>query len=286
VRRGTFVESVHEVHGVAVRDGETIAAFGDPAFTASLRSAAKPIQALPLARAYPELGDEELAIAAASHFGTERHVEAVRKLLAATGGRVEELDCGIQDGRPPEPIYDNCSGKHAGMLAVCRANGWPVEGYRHPGHALQGLLLAEVAAAAELDEDEVGTGVDGCGVVAFAIPLERAALAFSRLEQLDGGERVAAAMRAHPVLVGGDGATDTKLMQLHPGVVAKGGAEGLFCASGLGMGLALKVADGNPRALRPALAALGGQLGMPVEAFAEVPVRNRHREQAAVVSVL
>jgi L-asparaginase II len=286
VRRGTFVECVHEVHGAAVRDGETIAAFGDPALTASLRSAAKPIQALPLARAYPELGDEELAIAAASHFGTERHVEAVRKLLAATGGRVEELDCGIQDGRPREPIYDNCSGKHAGMLAVCRANGWPVEGYRHPGHALQGLLLAEVAAAAELDEDEVGTGVDGCGVVAFAIPLERAALAFSRLEQLDGGERVAAAMRAHPVLVGGDGATDTKLMQLHPGVVAKGGAEGLFCASGLGMGLALKVADGNPRALRPALAALGGQLGMPVEAFAEVPVRNRHGEQAAVVSVL
>jgi len=285
-RRGAFVECVHEVHGAVVRDGETIAAFGEPALTASLRSAAKPIQALPLARAYPELGDEELAIAAASHFGTERHVEAVRKLLAATGGRVEELDCGIQDGRPREPIYDNCSGKHAGMLAVCRANGWPVEGYRHPGHALQGLLLAEVAAAAELDEDEVGTGVDGCGVVAFAIPLERAALAFSRLEQLDGGERVAAALRAHPVLVGGDGATDTKLMQLHPGVVAKGGAEGLFCASGLGMGLALKVADGNPRALRPALAALGGQLGMPVEAFAEVPVRNRHGEQAAVVSVL
>jgi len=285
-RRGAFVECVHEVHGAVVRDGETIAAFGEPALTASLRSAAKPIQALPLARAYPELGDEELAIAAASHFGTERHVEAVRKLLAATGGRVEELDCGIQDGRPREPIYDNCSGKHAGMLAVCRANGWPVEGYRHPGHALQGLLLAEVAAAAELDEDEVGTGVDGCGVVAFAIPLERAALAFSRLEQLDCGERVAAAMRAHPVLVGGDGATDTKLMQLHPGVVAKGGAEGLFCASGLGMGFALKVADGNPRALRPALAALGGQLGMPVEAFAEVPVRNRHGEQAAVVSVL
>jgi len=287
VRRGTFVECVHEVHGVAVRDGETIAVFGDPSFTASLRSAAKPIQALPLARAYPDLGDDELAIAAASHFGTERHVEAVRKLLAATGGHEEELDCGIQDGRPPEPIYDNCSGKHAGMLAVCRAHGWPVEGYRQPDHPLQGLLLAEVAAAAELDEDEVGTGVDGCGVVAFAMPLERVALAYSRLEQLDGGERVAAAMRAHPVLVGGDGATDTTLMQQHRGVVAKGGAEGLFCASGLGLGLALKVADGNPRALRPALAVLGEQLGLALEAFAAaVPVRNRHGEEAAVVSVL
>jgi L-asparaginase II len=286
VRRGTFVECVHEVHGVAVRGGETIAAFGDPTLTASLRSAAKPIQALPLARAYPELGEEELAIAAASHFGTERHVEAVRKLLAATGGREEELDCGIQDGRPPEPIYDNCSGKHAGMLAVCRAHDWPVEGYRQPDHTLQGLLLAEVAAAAELDEDEVGTGVDGCGVVAFAMPLERVALAYSRLEQLDGGARVAAAMRAYPELVGGKGATDTTLMQQHPGLAAKGGAEGLFCASGRGMGLALKVADGNPRALRPALADLGRQLDVPLEAFAEVPVPNRHGEQSALVSVL
>ena len=286
VRRGTFVECVHEVHGVAVREGETAAAFGDPSLVASLRSAAKPLQALPLARAYPELGDEELAIAAASHFGTERHVEAVRKLLAATGGREEELDCGIQEGRRPEPIYDNCSGKHAGMLAVCRAHGWPVDGYRHPEHPLQRLLLEEVAAAAELRPDELGTGIDGCGVVALALPLERTALAYSRLEQLDGGSRVAAAMRAHPVLVGGDGATDTTLMQQRPGLIAKGGAEGLLCAGGRGTGLALKVADGNPRALRPALAVLGRELGVPLDGFAEVTVRNRHGDEAAVVSVL
>src|SRR6186997_3386082 len=144
VRRGSFVESVHEVHGVALRDGEIAVTFGDASLTASLRSAAKPLQALPLARAYPELGEEELAIAAASHYGTPRHIEAVRKLLAATGGSEDELDCGIQDGRPPEPIYDNCSGKHAGMLATCRARGWPVEGYRHPEHPLQRLLLQEV----------------------------------------------------------------------------------------------------------------------------------------------
>src|SRR5262249_10728204 len=286
VRRGTFVECVHDVHGVAVRDGEQVAAFGDPSLVASLRSAAKPIQALPLARAYPDLGDEELAIAAASHFGTERHVAAVRRLLAATGGGEEELDCGIQDGRPPEPIYDNCSGKHAGMLAVCRAHGWPVEGYRHPDHPLQRSLLAEVAAAAELEPDELGTGIDGCGVVAFALPLERAALAYSRLEQLDGGERVAAAMRAHPELVGGEGATDTTLMQQQPGIAAKGGAEGLLCASGGGMGLALKVTDGNPRALRPALAVLAERLGMPLTGFDEVVQRNRHGEPTATVSDL
>ena len=163
VRRGTFVESVHEVHGVAVRDGETLVSFGDPSLTASLRSSAKPLQALPLARAYPELGAEELAIASASHFGTPLHVEAVRKLLAATGGSEEELDCGLQEGRPPDPIFDNCSGKHAGMLATCRAHGWPIEGYRRPEHPLQTLLLEEVAAAGDLEPNEVRIGIDGCG---------------------------------------------------------------------------------------------------------------------------
>ena len=100
VRRGSFVESVHEVHGVAVRDGETVVSFGDPSLTASLRSAAKPLQALPLARAYPDLGEEELAIASASHYGTPRHIETVRRLLALTGGSEDELDCGRQEGRP------------------------------------------------------------------------------------------------------------------------------------------------------------------------------------------
>ena len=285
VRRGTFVESIHDVHGVAIRDGEVVVSFGDPSLTASLRSAAKPLQALPLARAYPELDQEELAIAAASHYGTPRHIEAVRKLLAATGGSEDELDCGRQEGRPQEPIYDNCSGKHAGMLATCRAHGWPVEGYRHPEHPLQQLLLQEVAAATGLDPAGVGTGIDGCGVVAFAVPLERAALAFARLESVDGGDRVANAMRAHPVLVGGEGATDTVLMQSHPGTVAKGGADGLLCAGGRGTGLALKVADGNSRALRPALAALASALGVPLPEFEEVSLQNRHGEAAATVSL-
>jgi L-asparaginase II len=287
VRRGDFVECVHEVHAVAVgEDGALVASAGDPALVASLRSSAKPFQALPLARAYPELAQDELAIAAASHYGTERHVAAVRKLLAATGGREEELDCGLQDGRPREPIYDNCSGKHAGMLATCRAHGWPVEGYRRREHPLQQLLLEEVAAAAQERPDEIGTGIDGCGVVAFALPLERVGLAFSRLEQLDGGDRVAEAMRAHPELVGGKGATDTTVMEDHPGVLAKGGAEGLLCASGGGMGFALKVRDGNPRALRPALAAFAARLEIPIRGFEEVPVQNRHGDLAAIVSIL
>jgi L-asparaginase II len=287
VRRGEIVECVHEVHAVAVRDGSVVAQAGDPALVASLRSSAKPLQALPLARAHENLTEDELAIAAASHFGTPEHVEVVRRLLAATGGREDELDCGLQEGRPPEPVFHNCSGKHAGMIAVCRANGWPVEGYRRPGHPLQVALLAEVAGAAEVEPGEVATGLDGCGVVCFGLTLERAASAFSRLERLDGGDRIAAAMRANPVLIGGEGATDTELMRTQPEWLAKAGAEGLMCAASLdGVGFAVKVADGNGRALRPALAAFGAPLGLELPEFAEVLLRNSHGEPAGTVSSL
>ena len=287
VRRGEILECVHEVHAVVVRDGTVVAAAGDPNAVASLRSSAKPLQALPLARAYENLGEVELAIAAASHFGKAEHVAAVRQLLAATGGSEEELDCGLQDGRPPEPIYHNCSGKHASMIAVCRASGWPVEGYRHPEHPLQHALQEEVAAAAELETAEVSTGQDGCGVVCFAVPLERAARVFSRLGELPGGGRIAEAMRAHPMLVGGEGATDTALMQAQAGWLAKGGAEGLMCAGSVdGIGLAVKVADGNSRALRPALAELGAGIGLDLPEFAEVPLHNWHGEAAGTVALL
>jgi L-asparaginase II len=287
VRRGAIPESLHEVHAVAVRDGAVVAAAGDPSLLASLRSAAKPFQALPLARAYEDLDDELLAIAAASHQGTPRHVDAVRRLLAATGGAEGELQCGVQQGRPQEAVFDNCSGKHAGMLAACRAHGWPVETYRSPEHGLQRLLLDEVAAAARLEREAVVTGTDGCGVVAFGIELERAALAYSRLEELEGGARVAAAMRAHPELVGGEGATDTELMRAQPGSLAKGGADGLMCVLAPdGTGLALKVADGNSRALRPALSAFGEGLGLRLPQFAEVTLPNRHGYAAATVSLV
>ena len=283
VKRGQIVESVHHVHAVAVHDGKVVAEAGDTCLMTSLRSAAKPIQALPLSRAREDLEEAELAIAAASHFGTPLHVEAVRALLRSTGGSEAELECGLQDGRPPEPIFHNCSGKHAGMIAVCRARGWPVPGYRLSDHPLQGELLQEVAALAELDPQEIPTGTDGCGVVCFALPLERAASAFGRLVETP----VAAAMRARPELVGGEGATDTELMRMLPGWIAKGGAEGLLCAASPdGLGLAVKVADGNSRAIRPALAAFGATLGLDLAAFAEVRFENSRGEPVGTVSTL
>jgi L-asparaginase II len=287
VRRGEIVESVHQVHAVAVQDGTVVASAGDPTLIASLRSSAKPIQALLLARAREDLSEDDLAIASASHFGTAMHVGAVRTLLRHTGGDERELECGLQPGRPPEPVYHNCSGKHAAMIAVCRARGWPVEGYRRADHPLQRALVDEVAAAAELEPIEVPTGPDGCGVVCFALPLERAALAYARFETLDGGARIAAAMRARPLLVGGEGGTDTELMQTLPGWIAKGGAEGLMCAASEdALGVAVKCADGNARALRPALAAFGAMLGLDLSAFAEVHLENTDGEMAATISKL
>jgi L-asparaginase II len=279
VTRGEIVESTHRVHAVAVKDGEVVAAAGDPDLVVSLRSSAKPIQALLLARARQDLDEEHYAIASASHFGTEMHIEAVRSLLQATGGSEDELDCGLQDNRPAEPIYHNCSGKHAGMIAVCRARCWPVEGYRRPEHPLQQELTDEIARAAEVQRAEVETATDGCGVVCFAFPLERVAHAFARLEQLEGGGTIVAAMRARPELIGGEGATDTTLMRTLDGWIAKGGAEGLIAAaSPEGLGMALEVEDGNSRALRPALAEFARQLGLDLSTFAQVPVRNSHAE--------
>ena len=287
VRRGKIIESVHLVHAVALREGDIVDEAGNPAIAASLRSSAKPLQALPLARARDDLTAEDLAIASASHFGTPAHIEAVRALLEKTGGSEDELECGLQPGRPAKPIYHNCSGKHAAMIAVCRARGWPVEGYYRPDHPLQLELVDLVADAAGMEPRQIATGIDGCGVVCFAIPLERAAFAFSRLEQLDEGDRIAQAMRARPELVGGDGGTDTELMRLVPGWIAKGGAEGLMCAASPdGLGIALKVADGNSRALRPALAAFASPLGYDLSAFAEVPLRNARGEPVGAVSNL
>jgi L-asparaginase II len=248
VRRGEVVESRHLVHAVLVDSGgEVVRAAGDPELVCFLRSSAKPIQALPLARARDDLDERDLAIASASHLAQPMHLEAVRALLAKAPAEEGELECG-------GGIVHNCSGKHAGMLALCRARGWPSSGYRLPDHPCQQAMLGAIGSAA--GAPPLATATDGCGVVTFAYPLRLAALAFGRFEALEAGGRVAAAMRRHPELIRGPGATDTRLMQLRSRWVAKGGAEGLFCAAdGQGMGVALKAEDGSSRALGPALAA-------------------------------
>ena len=283
VTRGAIVEARHVVHAVAVREGRVEVAAGDPGLVAFLRSSAKPFQALPLARARPDLDDEELALACASHLAAPDQLAVVRRLLADAPATEDELECGPD----PAPIEHNCSGKHAGFLALCRAEGWPTPGYSAPDHPCQQLMLREVAAAAEVDPATVPAAVDGCGVQTFALTLERAAHAFARLPVLDGGARIAGAMRAHPDLLRGPVATDVRLMKALDGWVAKGGAEGLLCATSPdGLGVCLKVTDGAFRAIAPALAAFLGRLGLETGDLGGTEVLNSHGARVGELRVV
>jgi L-asparaginase II len=280
VRRNGIVEARHLVHAVAVRDGAVVAEAGDAALTCFMRSSSKPIQALPLARSRDDLDDRDLAIASASHRATPDQIAAVRALLAKAPATEDELELGLQEGRPTERIFHNCSGKHAGMLALCRVHDWDARGYRLAGHPVQEACRAAHAEAAGADPAELPTGVDGCGVMTFALPLERMAYAFARFETLPAGGRVADAMRAHPELVGGPDGADYHLMRAAKGWFAKGGAEGLFCAGGPGgIGVALKSEDGSFRPLEPALAAFLAPLGVDLPDLAALPIVNSRGER-------
>jgi L-asparaginase len=285
VRRSGVAEATHLVHAVAVRDGRPVAEAGDPKLVTLFRSSAKPFQALPLAEAYDDLDPRELAIASASHRADRAQLAAVRLLLRRAHAGEDDLECG-REGYPPTKLKHNCSGKHAGMLAVCRARGWRTEGYRLPSHRMQRTNLRNVAAAARVDEDDIPTAVDGCGVVTFALSLEQMAGMFTRLEEGAGGKRVAEAMRAHPELVRGEGAADTVVMQTLAGAVAKGGAEGLLCgALPDRTGFAIKCADGSGRAVGPAVAAFVARLGAELPRLSEVPLTNSRGENVGAIAV-
>jgi L-asparaginase II len=286
VERGGLVESSH---GFFWRTGE--APDGEAVF---VRSAAKPLQALPAARAgvVERLGldDRHLAMACASHGGSPEHVARVAEILAACGLGVDDLACGPVPPRDPRAagalagrprrIHHNCSGKHALGLALCVVEGWPVEGYLEASHPLQRAMAAAVAEG--LGIEAPAQAIDGCGMPTFYAPLGALAGAFGRLAGGglgDAGIRIATAMRAHPELVAYRGAVDTELMTALP-VVAKIGAEAVIavgCADG--RGLALKVADGALRALDPAAVwAVREVLGFTgdgaLDALAEPVVRN------------
>jgi L-asparaginase len=265
VRRGDVVEAVHRVHA-ATTDGRS---FGDPELVCFLRSAAKPLQAIPFVEGYDDLADEEVAIACASHRAEPDQLAAVRRVLARAGATVDDLENGLQEGRPEGRLGHNCSGKHAGMLAACRAHGWPLHPYRDPAHPLQARIAGIVGGR--------GTAVDGCGVPTFAATVREAAELLTRAPA-----RIRQAMRARPELVGASsGAADTDLMRLREGWIAKGGAEGLLCAAREdGLGVALKCEDGAARPLR---AALGHVLG--IEELLETPVRNSRGETVGVISL-
>src|SRR5213594_599571 len=297
--RGGVVEAVHEVHVAAVDStGGLVARTGDPELVTFWRSAAKPFQALPLvedgAAARFGLTSEELALACASHSSEPDQVARVRDFLSKIGCGERDLLCGphpplservAQDyatrGVRVTAVYSNCSGKHAGMLALARHHGWPTEFYTRLEHPVQQRCLEEASRWTEVPKGEIRTAVDGCGVVCYGLPLRNMALAYARLAIADFGLRIAdskgegqirtpqsaivQSMLRHPELIAGSGRPCTDLMRAHPGrVITKVGAEGVYCALLLRerLGVALKVQDGHGVAAALAIDAVLEELGL------------------------
>ncbi|MFC6236539.1 asparaginase [Longivirga aurantiaca] len=285
VVRSGFVEGVHRGSLVVLdADGTLLHAYGDITSPVFPRSSNKPMQAAGLV----ELGyagrDARLAIAAASHWGEPHHLVTVREVLAAAGLDDSHLrtpadwpagdaarDELVRAGGHAAPIFMNCSGKHAAMLATCVAQGWPLDDYRAADHPLQQHLAGTVARIAGETPSDVG--IDGCGAPVLSLSLTALARAFSRCVTAEQGspERlVADAMRAHPAQVGGHGHDATLFMQGVPGLLVKDGAEGVYAAAlGDGRAVALKVDDGAARARPLLLAAALRSLGVQAPVLEE-----------------
>jgi L-asparaginase II len=307
VERGGVEEALHLGHVVATdADGRLQASIGDPQRLTYYRSCAKPFQAVAalstgIASRY-QLQSEHLAIMAASHNGEPRHVEAVRDLLRHAGIPESALQCGAhwpyyepaasalrREMSEPLALFNNCSGKHAGMLAAARALGAPLETYLEPSHPVQERIRVAIAEFSGAGPQQVRYGVDGCSAPNAAVPLTAMARSFAALvrssDELPGS--VVAAMTTHPFLVGGTDRFDTRLMEVTNGrLLAKGGAAGAHCTadrrSGLGLAVKLESGDGTwvAVAVIAALEQLGWlQPGEPdaLRSFAQPDLRN-HRK--------
>ncbi|WP_033290107.1 asparaginase [Amycolatopsis jejuensis] len=292
VVRSGFVESVHRgALVVTAPDGSVLQSAGEVSSPMFPRSSNKPLQAVGMVRAGLAHDGADLALTCGSHSGEPGHVERVSAMLSAAGLTPSALACppmfplhepSMRAAVEPLRITMNCSGKHAGMLATCVAAGWPTDGYEDPAHPLQRAIAKTVE---ELTGEPIAaTGVDGCGAPLFAFSLTGLARSFGKLVQADEGspERlVADAMRAHPWLVAGTDREDTQLMDGVPGLLSKGGAEGVLAfALADGTAAALKIADGNNRACAPLAVAVLEHLGADVSALGDLvpPVFGGGRE--------
>lgn len=265
--RGDLVESVHYGSVAAVdAAGRVTLAVGAPQELFYPRSALKPLQAVAMVRSGLELEPELLALAAASHSGSEAHRTGTAKILARYGldvsvlANIPDLPYGeaereeyLRDGNGPDRLAQNCSGKHAAMTATCLINGWPVEGYLDPGHPLQQAVLATVQDLS--GETVTCSSTDGCGTPVYALTLPAIARAYGRIASSASSSpegAVAAAMSSFPGQVAGEGRDVTALMRLLPGAVAKDGFEGVQLV-GLpdGRAVAVKISDGGDRARMP-----------------------------------
>lgn len=323
VWRGPIVESRHLGHLIAEDgDGKTVASLGSPETVTYVRSSGKPFQAIPLivtgAADHFDFTDQEIAIACGSHSGEAIHVETVRSMLQKIGLEETALRCGVHEpfsvdvarelartGQPPSVLQNNCSGKHAGMLAVARHVGAPTESYDDPNNPVQRAIAKTVSQFSDVPLDEIAIAVDGCGVPVFGISVRAMALMYARLvappDDFDAPTRracarIVKAMIDYPEMVGGSkNRLDTELMRAGRGrLISKIGAEGVYTVGVLpgeewprGLGLAVKIEDGDDhRARPPAVIEALIQLGVlrdndlaGLAAYSPTPIINRRGER-------
>lgn len=328
VTRGGITESRHRGHVVAVdRDGQILAHLGASETVTYLRSSAKPHQAIPLVAsgAADRFGfdEREIALACASHSGEPIHTEAVASMLKKIGLTPEALRCGVHEpfslevsrllrerGEQPNVLQNNCSGKHAGMLALALHLGAPTETYDRPENPVQLAIGETISEFSSIPIEDIAVGTDGCGVPVFGITVKGMALMYARLiapptkfaeETKSACARIVSAMTGHPELIGGTSdRLDTELMRAAKGaLVSKVGAEGVHTAGVLpsdkwptGFGLALKIEDGDDHRARPTvvieslrqLGVLADESLEAVSRYAFFPVRNRRGEVVGEVT--
>jgi L-asparaginase II len=287
VRRGSITESRHRGHIAAVDgDGRVVAHLGVPETLTYLRSSAKPFQSLPLvasgAADHFRFTEQEVAIACASHNGEPIHTETVAGMLRKIGLTESALKCGVHEpfsadeaarlrerGERPNVLHNNCSGKHAGMLALALHLGAPVETYDQPANPVQLMIGRTIEQFSGVALEDIAVGVDGCGAPVFGITVRAMALMYARLvlpptdwpkATRTAAQRIVSAMISYPEMIGGRAERlDTVLMRAcRGGIVSKVGAEGVYTAGVLpcerwpkGIGLAFKIEDGEDRRARP-----------------------------------
>lgn len=315
VIRGEAVESLHRGHlCIAGGDGRTLASLGNPETVTFFRSASKAFQAVPMitsgAAQYFDFKGGEIALACASHSGEKQHTVLVADMLENAGLNENHLKCGahlpfheptaeamIRSGEKPTQIHNNCSGKHAAMLAFAKHTGADIETYEHLENPIQQKILETIALFTGVPPADIKIGIDGCAAPNFALPISAMARSFARLvnppESFDENlknacRKIVSAKIRYPELVGGSERLDTLLMQTAEGkIISKVGAEGVWLCGVLpcekwksGLGIALKIEDGDDRRARPAISVeILRQLGMleneDLADLSPLPLNNR-----------
>jgi L-asparaginase II len=321
VTRGTAVESRHNVHAVLTdHNGKVLGTWGREDHLTFPRSAIKALQATAFvtlgAHEKYKLTQKELAIACASHFGESTHTLVVDGLLKKAGLAEKDLECGpqkpssgksyielIKSGGKPSAIFNNCSGKHAGMLCGCKTLGVPTENYSHYNHPYQERVRHILEEFYGLNLDKAPWGVDGCGIPSIGVPLKNLALGMAQFAESSGlrtdlnsaAKILRGAIREEPYMIGGADSVCTQITQGTKGeCMAKVGAEGVYGAMfpGLGLGLALKAEDGNARAVEVVIAQFVRKLGVKfsldgktLESFCQPIVKNWSKEAVGELRV-